>query len=63
MPSKKIKIILIIIIISILVLFIINGSNFKAAFTFYDIDIVSYLKDNGSTKISEILPGVTVAKN
>jgi hypothetical protein len=24
---------------------------------------VSYLKDNGSTKISEILPGVTVAKN
>ena len=62
MPIKKIKIIFIILVISILALFIINGSNFKAAFTFYDIDIVSYLKDNSSSKISKILLGVTVAK-
>jgi hypothetical protein len=63
MPIKKIQIILIILVISILALFIINGSNFKAAFTFYDIDIVSYLKDNSSTKISKILLGVAVAKS
>ena len=57
MVSKLIKIILL--LVSLLVLFIINGSNFKTAFTFSEVDLRSDSMDkNNSAKVSQIIRNI-----